>query len=109
MMALSMEALGVVIVSERKSKAEGPGCCQALTGLWEEALLGVVEGDNERPEAVVMVAAEDFRGRCGIWDRIARSLWNMDLTVVRRSMLRGGCTLEMTHCMAFDTSMILFS
>ena len=29
--------MGVVIVSERKSNAAGPGCCQALTCLWVDA------------------------------------------------------------------------
>ena len=29
-MALSMDAVGVVMVSERKSRLDGPGCCHAL-------------------------------------------------------------------------------
>lgn len=36
--AASIEAVGVVIVSLRKSYAAGPGCCHALKALCVEAL-----------------------------------------------------------------------
>ena len=52
-MALSMDAVGVVMVSERKSRLAGPGCCHALILCAPLVPLGMA---SDSPFAVVIFA-----------------------------------------------------